>query len=130
MKLYSVFDLNGMGVTGQLFHSKDDAAEYAEHAELVAEYGPCHAGVPCSDHDESEQGLCYHCVKVIGGYNRDENAMVAGKKIYQQAESGPILKSSCDECGLFASHESFCSHFVRVSRLETEYVPTFWRIRQ
>jgi hypothetical protein len=59
--MYSVFDTNGFGVTGQLYYQKANAESFALNAALVAEYGPCHAGIPCADHDELEAGLCYHC---------------------------------------------------------------------
>jgi hypothetical protein len=102
--MYSVFDTNGFGVTGQLYYQKANAESFALNAALVAEHGQCHAGIPCADHDELERGLCYHCAAVL--------------------PSVPSL-SPCEHCHLFASHETFCPNFERVSRIATEYSYTF-----
>lgn len=115
--MYSVFDTNGFGVTGQLFHSQDDAAAFALRYEVVMEFGPCHAGVPCNDHDEFEQGLCYHCaaqlpsVPSLSAHACEEQNAIG---ICRCDETKPHVAVTipyaygCDECGLYAIEA--CTH--------------------
>jgi hypothetical protein len=62
--LYSVFDSTGQGVTGGLWDTIAEAQEWiAQAKDETEEFGTLHAGIPCADHDEHEQGLCYHCAR-------------------------------------------------------------------
>jgi hypothetical protein len=56
---FEIFNADHQLVSPSLFHCEADAFLVATSAEYRREYGLCHVGHACKEHDEIESGHCH-----------------------------------------------------------------------
>jgi len=78
---WEVYDNNGQGIDGKYFRTWMEAEEHAQDVAVVAEFGVCHPGKPCPNHDEWEEDDCMYCDASSRAYRHAERTTPTSQQV-------------------------------------------------